>query len=58
MENPDNKKVIRDFMRKIERDFAELQSWINEEEEPYTTAPSRPYPDIEDQTLMAAEKEG
>lgn len=58
MESPNSKKVIRDFMRKIERDFAELQSWINEEEEPYTTAPSRPYPDIEDQTLMAAEKEG
>lgn len=32
MENKNADKIIREFIRKVERDFADLKGWINEEE--------------------------
>lgn len=55
MGNMDAKKIIQNFIRSVERNLAELRSWTDEEEDS-VQPPSIPYGEIEDQTLMAAEK--
>lgn len=54
-ENIDAKKIIRNFVRNVERNLAELRSWTDEEEN-FTQAPSVPYGETEDRTLSVAER--
>lgn len=52
MENLDAQKVIQSFLRKMEKTMIELKSWTTEETD---TAPSVPYGEITDRTLMVAD---
>lgn len=53
-ENIDAKKIIRNFVRNVERNLAELRSWVDEEEN-FTQTPSVPYGETKDRTLSVAE---
>ena len=56
MENKDADKVIREFMRKMERAYADLRSWTDEDHEPVTFSPSVPYPEQEERVFVVAEE--
>ena len=55
MENLDAKKILRDFARRFEREFADLKSWIEEEGDVFQPSPSIPYGEIKNKTGMVAE---
>ena len=55
MENMDAKKIIRDFVRRFEREFADLKSWIEEDDDIFQPSPSIPYGEIKNKTGLVAD---
>lgn len=55
MENLEPGKIIKTFIRQVERNLAELKSWTTEDSA--KPSASVPYGEIEDRTLMVAESD-